>query len=102
VARSKNALAVMMQSFLTITIVSVTWTLVGSCLTFGHVAFVGLVDCLDMAGLADTEVAVQGMHTTELEHVRSVRRRARVRLPTPLRQGRGPPAEPRRTVTPSS
>ena len=62
--RSKNALAMIMQSFVTIAIVSVTWVLVGYSLAFDHDAFGGLTGGLDMAGLTHAEVAVPGLHLT--------------------------------------
>src|SRR5450756_2425778 len=62
--RSKHALAMIMQSFVTIAIVSVTWVLVGYSLAFDRDAFGGLIGGLDMAGLTHAEVAVPGMHLT--------------------------------------
>jgi len=62
--RSKHALGMIMQSFVTIAIVSVTWVLVGYSLAFDHDAFGGLIGGLDMAGLTHAEVAVPGMHLT--------------------------------------
>jgi Amt family ammonium transporter len=59
--RSKHALGMIMQSFVTIAIVSVTWVLVGYSLAFDHDAFGGLIGGLDMAGLTHAEVAVPGM-----------------------------------------
>jgi Amt family ammonium transporter len=60
--RSKHALAMIMQSFVTIAIVSVTWVLVGYSLAFDHDAGGGLVGGLGMVGLTHAEVAVPGMH----------------------------------------
>src|ERR1035437_1357801 len=60
--RSKHALAMIMQSFVTIAVVSVTWVLVGYSLAFDHDAGGGLVGGLGMAGLTHAEVAVPGMH----------------------------------------
>jgi ammonium transporter, Amt family len=60
--RSKHALAMIMQSFVTIAIVSVTWVLVGYSLAFDSDAGGGLVGGLHLAGLAHAEVAVPGMH----------------------------------------
>jgi len=62
--RSKHALGMIMQSFVTIAIVSVTWVLVGYSLAFDHDAFGGLIGGLDMAGLTHAEVAVPGMDLT--------------------------------------
>jgi Amt family ammonium transporter len=62
--RSKHALGMIMQSFMTIAIVSVTWVLVGYSLAFDHDAFGGLIGGLDMAGLTHAEVAVPGLHLT--------------------------------------
>jgi Amt family ammonium transporter len=59
--RSKHALAMIMQSFVTIAIVSVTWVLVGYSLAFDHDVAGGLVGGLDLAGLAHAEVAVPGL-----------------------------------------
>jgi Amt family ammonium transporter len=62
--RSKHALGMIMQSFVTIAIVSVTWVLVGYSLAFGHDAAGGLIGGLDMAGLTHAEVAVPGLPLT--------------------------------------
>lgn len=62
--RSKHALAMIMQSFVTIAVVSVTWVLVGYSLAFDHDVFGGLVGGLDMAGLTHAEVAVPGLPLT--------------------------------------
>jgi ammonium transporter, Amt family len=62
--RSKNALGMIMQSFVTIAIVSVTWVVVGYSLAFDHDAFGGLVGGLDLAGLTHAEVAVPGLPLT--------------------------------------
>jgi ammonium transporter, Amt family len=59
--RSKNALGMIMQSFVTMAIVSVTWVVVGYSFAFDHDAFGGLVGGLDLAGLTHAEVAVPGM-----------------------------------------
>ena len=60
--RSKHALAMIMQSFVTIAIVSVTWVLVGYSLAFDHDMGGGLIGGLHMFGLAHAEVAVPGLH----------------------------------------
>jgi ammonium transporter, Amt family len=62
--RSKHALGMIMQSFVTIAIVSVTWVLVGYSIAFDHDAFGGLVGGLDLAGLTHAEVAVPGIPLT--------------------------------------
>lgn len=62
--RSKHALGMIMQSFVTIAIVSVTWVLVGYSLAFDHDAFGGLTGGLHLAGLTHAEVAVPGMPLT--------------------------------------
>jgi Amt family ammonium transporter len=60
--RSKHALAMIMQSFVTIAIVSVTWVLVGYSLAFDHDMGGGLIGGLHMFGLTHAEVAVPGLH----------------------------------------
>ena len=60
--RSKHALAMIMQSFVTIAIVSVTWALVGYSLAFDHDMGGGLIGGLHMFGLTHAEVAVPGLH----------------------------------------
>ena len=62
--RSKHALGMIMQSFVTIAIVSVTWVLVGYSLAFDHDAGGGLIGGLHLAGLTHAEVAVPGMDLT--------------------------------------
>ena len=62
--RSKHALGMIMQSFVTIAIVSVTWVVVGYSLAFDHDAGGGLVGGLHLAGLTHAEVAVPGMDLT--------------------------------------
>ncbi len=59
--RAKHTLGMIMQSFVTIAIVSVTWVLVGYSLAFGADAGGGLVGRLDLVGLAHAEVAVPGI-----------------------------------------
>ena len=59
--RSKHALAMIMQSFVTIAIVSVTWVLVGYSLAFDHDVAGGLLGGLHLAGLTHAEVAVPGL-----------------------------------------
>ncbi len=62
--RSKHALAMIMQSFVTIAIVSVTWVTVGYSLAFDQDAGGGLIGGLHLVGLAHAETAVPGMHLT--------------------------------------
>ena len=62
--RSKHALAMIMQSFVTIAIVSVTWVVIGYSLAFDHDAGGGLVGGLHLVGLRHAEVAVPGLHLT--------------------------------------
>jgi ammonium transporter, Amt family len=62
--RSKNALGMIMQSFVTMAIVSVTWVLVGYSFAFDHDAFGGLIGGLHLVGLTHAEVAVPGLHLT--------------------------------------
>jgi Amt family ammonium transporter len=62
--RSKNVLGMIMQNFVTIAIVSVTWVAVGYSLAFDDDAGAGLVGGLDLAGLANAEVSVPGLDLT--------------------------------------
>jgi Amt family ammonium transporter len=62
--RSKHALAMIMQSFVAIAVVSVTWVLVGYSLAFDRDVAGGLIGGLHMAGLTHAEVAVPGMDLT--------------------------------------
>jgi len=59
--RSKNALGIIMQSFVTIAVVSVTWVLVGYSLAFDDDAGAGLVGGLHLFGLTHAEVSVPGL-----------------------------------------
>jgi Amt family ammonium transporter len=58
--RSKGVLAVMMQSFICIGVVSVLWAVVAFSLAFGHDAGGGLIGNLGMAGLANMSHALPG------------------------------------------
>ena len=58
--RSKHVLAMIMQSFACIAIVSVTWVLVGYSLAFDDDAGGGLVGGLHLVGLAHAATAVPG------------------------------------------
>lgn len=62
--RSKHALAMIMQSFTTIAVVSVTWVVVGYSLAFDADAGDGLIGGLHLAGLAHAAVAVPGLPLT--------------------------------------
>src|SRR5450756_466645 len=62
--RSKHALGMIMQNFVTIAIVTVTWVLVGYSLAFDHDAAGGLVGGLHLIGLTHAEVAVPGINLT--------------------------------------
>jgi Amt family ammonium transporter len=62
--RSKHALGMIMQSFVTIGVVSVTWVVVGYSLAFDRDAGGGLIGGLHMAGLTHAEVLVPGLHLT--------------------------------------
>ena len=65
--RSKHALAMIMQSFATIAIVSVTWVIVGYSLAFDHDAGGGLIGGLHLVGLTHAEIAVPGpLYAAEL------------------------------------
>ncbi len=58
--RAKNVLGMLMQNFVAIAVVSVTWTLVGYSLAFGRDAGAGLVGSLDMVGLRHAATSVPG------------------------------------------
>lgn len=62
--RSKHVLSMIMQSFVCIAVVSVTWVVVGYSLAFDADAGGGLVGGLHLAGLAHAEVAVPGIDLT--------------------------------------
>ncbi|NTW39184.1 MAG: ammonium transporter [Cellulomonadaceae bacterium] len=59
--RSRHALGMIMQSFVAIAVVSVTWVVVGYSLAFDRDAAGGLVGGLGLAGLAHAEVGVPGI-----------------------------------------
>lgn len=59
--RSKHALGMLMQNFVAIGVVTVTWVLVGYSLAFGRDAGGGLVGGFGMAGLRDAADAVPGL-----------------------------------------
>src|SRR5450759_3067843 len=62
--RSKHALAMIMQSFVTIAIVTVTWVVVGYSLAFDRDAAGGLIGGLHLVGLTHAEIAVPGFNLT--------------------------------------
>lgn len=62
--RAKNVLGMIMQNFVAIAVVSVTWTLVGYSIAFDEDAAAGLFGGLHLAGLVDAEVAVPGIDLT--------------------------------------
>ncbi|MDQ1697325.1 MAG: ammonium transporter, Amt family [Frankiaceae bacterium] len=58
--RSKNVLAMMVQNFATIAVVSIVWAVAAYSLAFGPDAGGGLIGTLRLAGLAHPEQAVPG------------------------------------------
>jgi len=62
--RAKNVLGMIMQNFVAIAVVSVTWVLVGYSLAFDEDAFGGLIGGLHLAGLTHAEVSVPGIDLT--------------------------------------
>ncbi|HEY3437802.1 MAG TPA: ammonium transporter [Actinotalea sp.] len=62
--RSKHALGMIMQSFVSIAVVSVTWVVVGYSLAFDRDAGNGLVGGLHLAGLTHAADGVPGLHLT--------------------------------------
>jgi Amt family ammonium transporter len=62
--RSKNVLAMMVQNFATIAVVSIVWAVAAYSLAFGPDAGGGLIGTLHFAGLAHPEAAVPGLHLT--------------------------------------
>lgn len=62
--RSKHALSMIMQNFVTMSIVTVTWVVVGYSLAFDHDAAGGLIGGLHLVGLTHAEVAVPGLNLT--------------------------------------
>ena len=62
--RAKNVLGMIMQNFVAIAVVSVTWMLVGYSIAFDEDAAAGLFGGLHLAGLADAEVGVPGIDLT--------------------------------------
>jgi Amt family ammonium transporter len=62
--RSKNVLGMLMQNFVTIAVVSVTWVVVGYSIAFDADAAAGLFGGLGLAGLTNAEVGVPGLELT--------------------------------------
>lgn len=62
--RSKHVLAMIMQGFACVAVVSVTWALVGYSLAFDKDTGDGLVGGLHLVGLAHAGSAVPGIHLT--------------------------------------
>src|SRR5512146_3002476 len=58
--RSKHVLGMLMQNFVSLAVVSVTWTICGYALAFGADAGFGLIGDLRMAGLARAAESVPG------------------------------------------
>lgn len=58
--RAKHVLGMIMQNYIAIGVVSVTWVVVGYSLAFGNDAFGGLVGDFGLAGLHDAAKAVPG------------------------------------------
>jgi Amt family ammonium transporter len=67
--RAKNVLAVIMQNFLCMALVTVLWTLVAFSLAFGTDAGGGLIGNLGLAGLAGTAHALPGFSGEHAVHV---------------------------------
>ena len=59
--RAKHVLGMLMQNYVAIGVVSVTWVLVGYSLAFGRDAFGGLVGDLGLTGLRDAARTVPGL-----------------------------------------
>src|SRR3954447_17184200 len=62
--RSKNVLAMMVQNFATIAVVSIVWAVAAYSLAFGPDAGGGVIGTLHLAGLAHPEQQVPGSHLT--------------------------------------
>jgi Amt family ammonium transporter len=58
--RAKHVLGMLMQNFISIAVVTVTWTVCGYAFAFGGDAGGGLIGDLHLAGLADAQTAVPG------------------------------------------
>jgi Amt family ammonium transporter len=67
--RAKNALSMLMQNFVTIAVVSVTWVLVGYSIAFGPDAGGGLTGDLSLLGLRGADDAVSGFDTLTIPPV---------------------------------
>lgn len=62
--RTKNVLAIIMQCFFTMGVVSVLWVVIGFSLAFGHDAWGGLIGGVGLAGLRHLTQGVPGYHLT--------------------------------------
>lgn len=62
--RAKHVLGMLMQSYVSIAVVTVTWVLVGYSLAFGTDIGSGLLGGLDLVGLRDAAQGVPGMELT--------------------------------------
>jgi Amt family ammonium transporter len=59
--RAKHVLGMLMQNFVSVAVVSVTWTVVGYSLAFGDDAGAGLIGDLHLAGLTHAAASVPGL-----------------------------------------
>ena len=62
--RARHALGMLMQNYVAIAVVTVTWAVVGYSLAFGRDAIGGVVGDLGLAGLHDAARTVPGVHLT--------------------------------------
>jgi Amt family ammonium transporter len=62
--RVRHVLGMLMQNYVAIAVVTVTWSVVGYSLAFGHDAFKGLLGDFGLAGLHDAAHTVPGMKLT--------------------------------------
>src|SRR4051794_34949175 len=68
-ARGKNVLATIMQSFIIVALISVQWVLWGYSLAFGPDAFGGFVGGLDWLGLKDVGMEPSATYGTTIPHL---------------------------------
>ena len=66
--RGKNVLGTVMQSFITIALVSVVWVLWGYSLAFGPDAWGGLIGNLDYIGLRNVDAMEAGPYASTIPH----------------------------------
>ena len=66
--RGKNVLGTVMQSFITIALVSVVWVLWGYSLAFGPDAWGGLIGNLDYIGLRNVDAVDAGPYASTIPH----------------------------------